>query len=142
MINFLVVQFHAKVIVSIYILAILVVIFPDFIFLKIITGILWILAILIVLYGYYIDRKRIEKVGHSEVFYKKMIKIMYLCFFVLSINFILFEAFPKDWVKKLLTFQYLVMLYIFGIMFITGISEKYFGKIYYDLSFLKKNKKK
>jgi hypothetical protein len=142
MLNFQNVQFHAKVVVSIYTLAVLVIIFPDFIFLKIITGLLWILTIIILVYGFYIDWKRIEKVGHSEVLYKKMIKIMYLSLFILSINFILLEAFPKDWIKKLLPFQYLVMVYIFGIMLITGISEKYFGKMYYDLSFLKKNRKK
>lgn len=142
MINFLDIQFHVRVILSIYALAILNVIFPDFYLFKTLTGLFWIITIIILIYGHFIEAKRSESAKYSEVFYKKMIRIMYFSFFILSINFILFETFSEDWIRKLLPYQYLVMVYILGIMKITGISEKYFGKMYYDFSFLKKKSNK
>jgi len=141
MINFQDILFHRRVIVSIYLLAILVVIFPDFILFKIVTGLLWVIAIIFLIYGQFVDSKSIGSVKYSEVFYKKMIRIMYFSFSILSINFLLSEAFSEDWIRKILPYQYLVMVYLVGIMSITGISEKYFGKMYYDFSFLKKMKK-
>lgn len=126
------IKFQIKVIISIYIIAILNVMFPDFFFFKIVKIILWLFALTIFIYGYFIVMRNNQRIYYSEVFNKKFLKIVYFSFFLLTTNFFLLELISNNWLKELLHYQYLVMVYLFGIMANTGLIEKYFGKIYYS----------